>query len=506
MKAFYSSISLFLLLTISVHSQVTITSASMPVSGDSILVSQANAMNSADPAITGFDVTWDYSTLVPLVQRVVRFVGANQTPPLYQIVFNPLVANLASPIEGLDFFDGEVTEAYTFYKNTSAEYVSPGFAATIYGIPVPFKYNLPERLYKFPLTSSSLPDSSISDLSFEYPGFGFVSVHRKRVNTVDGSGELTTPFGTFNTIRQKSVVYEYDSIYYDSLQTGFPVVRNFTEYKWLSPDYPLPILTITQEGLLLTAEYLDTIHNLEPLAVSITGTTAICQGESTLLTASVEGGELPYTYLWSTLNTTQNIIVSPLQNQTYSVLVVDNNNLNATATVEISVTEFEHTSLGNDTLICAENDITLSIMGEYNQVNWFINNDLIHSGATFTVDSTGIGIGSVTVKATYHKESCSASDEIMISFEICGGLPKISTKQLTITPNPVTSTMAIMLEDNFKTPTVTITDITGNHFIPRELNVQSNRIDVNVEFLKPGLYFIIVEDNDTKAIGKFIKQ
>ena len=38
--------------------------------------------------------------------------------------------------------------------------------------------------------------------------------------------------------------------YIDSLGFGFPVLRNFTEYKWLANDFGLPLCTVTDDGLL----------------------------------------------------------------------------------------------------------------------------------------------------------------------------------------------------------------------------------------------------------------
>jgi hypothetical protein len=117
-----------LLFTFQSQAQVIITSANMPDPGDTIRVSDATyPINEiADPSLTGFSYSWDYSALVPVSQQLLSYVSPSQTPFLYQIIFNSSVANLAAPIQGLDFFDVQVTDAFEFYKNTSNEFVRAG--------------------------------------------------------------------------------------------------------------------------------------------------------------------------------------------------------------------------------------------------------------------------------------------------------------------------------------------------------------------------------------------
>lgn len=66
-----------------------------------------------------------------------------------------------------------------------------------------------------------------------------------------------------------------------------------------------------------------TIQDIEPVAVEITGGTIFCPGESITLTANPTGGAPPYTYLWSTGETTQSITVSPGTTTTYNVQATD---------------------------------------------------------------------------------------------------------------------------------------------------------------------------------------
>ena len=76
-----------------------------------------------------------------------------------------------------------------------------------------------EIIFNFPIDYNDV-DSCSSDGSLAIPSLGYFGLVRSRVNTVDGWGSITTPFGTFNALRVRSVVNEMDSIYVDSLGFG----------------------------------------------------------------------------------------------------------------------------------------------------------------------------------------------------------------------------------------------------------------------------------------------
>jgi gliding motility-associated-like protein len=79
-----------------------------------------------------------------------------------------------------------------------------------------------------------------------------------------------------------------------------------------------------------------TIQDIEPVDVEIIGGTITCPGEEIELIANATGGAPPYTYLWSTGETTQSIFVSPGATQTFSVTVTDDC-LNDSATDDYEV-------------------------------------------------------------------------------------------------------------------------------------------------------------------------
>ncbi len=486
------------------HGQIVITSDNMPAPGDTIRVSEASTINIPDPSGTGFDYLWDYSSLKPTSQRVLEFINSNQTPPIYQIVFNSSVCNLASPIQELDFLDFDITNAFEYLRNNNFQYSRAGYAATISGIPVPMKYDSPEVLYKFPLSVTSLPDSSSSDIQLQYPGIGFFDHFKKRVNSVDGSGTLITPYGTFNTLRVKSIIYERDSTYLDSIQAGFPIIRNIIEYKWLSPDYPIPLLTISVEGPLYSVQFIDSVRNIIPLTVTIGEDMTVCQGNPVLLTTSVTGGEPPYSYLWSTGDTTESIYITPVETSAYFVTVIDQNQNLATADILITVLPFEQTDLGNDTTICIPNPYNYSISGNYDVINWYADGNFIGSGPSVNISSEGFTENkTILLRVDYQQGICNGSDQISITFQICDGLSELRNKTLEIYPNP-TNKSAVINTGQWNKPSLRIVNITGVEISDYSYRIQNGRVVLDVSLLNKGIYFISIVENDTHGSGKLI--
>ena len=257
--------SLLLVLTfislILLNAQVVITQNDMPSAGDTIRLSNSIDLGMINFQETGNNYTWDFSSLVPLYQSVDTFVNIDETPFVYQLVFF-LSANLAQPMAEFNQFPGfEITDVFNFYKKSASDYRSVGLGFTINGIPLPNKYNEPDILYHFPMEIGNV-DSSLSSYEIDIPALGYSGGWTKRVNHADGWGTLITPYGSFQTLRLKSEVTQFDSLYVDSLGFGFPVYRNYAEYKWLGNGFGLPLCTITVEGLLPTISYIDSVRTM----------------------------------------------------------------------------------------------------------------------------------------------------------------------------------------------------------------------------------------------------
>lgn len=304
-------------------SQIVIDQHDMPKAGDTLRVS-LSLTAPAGYAQTAFDTTWNFAALEAMSQRVDTFVSATATPAIYQLVFVLLGgANLASPRNSLPVPGMPLTQGYDFFKNNSTSYSNLGMAYSLQGIPVPAKYDTPEKIYAFPLEPLSTWNS-VSSFALPVPGIAYYSTLVARDNIVDGWGTLITPYGTFPVLRVKSTVITHDSIYIDSLQTGLTFDRNFTEYKWLGKSQGIPLLNIHEEGSIITVTWRDIPRmSASPLAVSLGNDTAVSKGAIVQIPAVVTGGTPPYHYFWNTLDTGSVLTAQIWSDTSFTVIVID---------------------------------------------------------------------------------------------------------------------------------------------------------------------------------------
>lgn len=253
-----------------VYGQIVITRNDMPNVGDTIRTSFTAVLPGVNYEQGGANMAWDFSDFIPAMQNVEEYVSISSVPFVYQLVFNPTVATIASPVPEFNLIPGlELTDIYQFYRETNTFYGFAGFAFTFSGLPLPLKYDNPDIYYRFPVTYNTT-DSSQSNLTLSLPNLGYLQSYRKRVNNVDAWGNITTPYGSFPTIRVRSQLTTYDSIYIDSVQMGQALSRQITEYKWLTNNKGIPLMQIDVEGPLVTARYIDSVRiilDAAPLAL-----------------------------------------------------------------------------------------------------------------------------------------------------------------------------------------------------------------------------------------------
>jgi hypothetical protein len=251
----------FLLFPYFIFTQPVINQNDMPSAGDTIRTSLSIDVGTINYEATGNSFTWDFSSLLPFSQTVDTFVSVQQTPWLYQLIFFTS-SNLARKLTEFDQFPGfQMTDTYEYYKNSSSDFRMTGNAVTLNGIPIPNKFQSADIIYKFPLNNGNV-DSSLSTYEINIPSIGYAGGSKKRVNHVDGWGTLITPYGSFQTIRVKSDIIQIDSLYLDTLGIGFPIYREYTEYKWLGDGFGIPLCTITNEAMVSTVQYIDSVRNI----------------------------------------------------------------------------------------------------------------------------------------------------------------------------------------------------------------------------------------------------
>jgi hypothetical protein len=261
------SVIISMILCFSAKSQIVITSNDMPVPGDTIRKSFTTFLDGFDYTRHGPDQTWDFTELTVVSQQVDTFMNVGDTPAIYQLFFNnqfiypDYKATVAQKLASFNSIPGlTLSDSYLFIKNTAQEYREVGYGVSLEGVQVPVQLQEIDTIYRFPLEYGNI-DSAHSLLEVDIPDLGFLMISKFRRNTVDGWGTLITPYGEFQTLRVKTEITEYDSIYSDSIGIGFPVIRNITEYKWLANGFHQPLLLVSEEPFLLTATYMDSVRS-----------------------------------------------------------------------------------------------------------------------------------------------------------------------------------------------------------------------------------------------------
>lgn len=259
-RIFYT---LFLFLPFTANSQITITSSDMPdvsISNindvDTYRLSVINGPDSIDLTNTGAGWSWDYSFLQPDEQKVDTFVNPLNTDYQYYFNFNNCFfdpehcASYAQPIAPPPSFDAnfQLEDVYYYYKETSSEYTQVGFGAKLNGISISQQYNPVDVIYEFPLNFGNT-STSTSSFNYDFPNNDdYYGRKTTRNNTVDGWGTLTTPFGTFQTLRVRAELLITDTFYSDTFNIGFTLPRPTQyEYKWLAKNEGVPVLQINAQ-------------------------------------------------------------------------------------------------------------------------------------------------------------------------------------------------------------------------------------------------------------------
>ena len=276
---------LFLLLALAFtnyygFSQITITNADMPNTGDTIRYSTTLDIN--DYTLTDTAYNWDFSTLTPTGQGINEYKSALAINPAYVLSFGFFAYGLkladslgAGPIMFRNVFN--------FYKKTASKYTVEGYGAELTGIPIPSTYSDPDEVYQFPLYYGR-KDTSTFNVTISVPTIVDINISGTRYNEVDGWGSITTPYGTFNVIRIKSTVDEIDSISSSLIPIPFAIPRSTTTYQWLCNGEKIPILevqgTITGGTFVPTQiKYRDNYRYIAPLivpAVDFTADKTVC--------------------------------------------------------------------------------------------------------------------------------------------------------------------------------------------------------------------------------------
>lgn len=253
-------------MAITVKAQITITSNDMPGMSDTLRFSSANIDGVTDSMyqISGANMTWDFSHLEANSQGLESYKPSLQTP--YAGFFFGLNRYGKLEADSIGFGQFVFRDVYRFYKNTNAQFEIEGVGLKYSGFPIPSYYADNDEIYQFPLDYNDF-DSSTFDYTLTLLTFGSLNTKGYRTNSVDGWGQVTTPYGTFNALKVTTDIVSTDSVSFGFLNFGFP--NHQREVKWLANGEGYPIVQVS--GAVVggtftptTVEYRDSFKTFPP--------------------------------------------------------------------------------------------------------------------------------------------------------------------------------------------------------------------------------------------------
>ncbi len=173
-------------------------------------------------------------------------------------------------------------------------------------------------------------------------------------------------------------------------------------------------VTVTDDNGCSTNAF-TTITQPDALAVTISGSTSVCEGTTTTLTANVQGGTADFTYSWSNGETTNAITTPQLTVATeYSVTVTDANDCTVSTNVNVEIGDTPGIEISQVSAICVGNEVMLqanvSNAGSDYTVQWSSSDTdagLPDITATETITVTPTAAGNYTYTASLTATSCS---------------------------------------------------------------------------------------------------
>jgi len=220
-----------------------------------------------------------------------------------------------------------------------------------------------------------------------------------------------------------------------------------------------------------------------------------CMGDTCILSTQQAAS-----YLWNTGDTTQSISIT--QNGMYFVQTTDSiGNQFLSQGFQVTFHPPTSISLGDDTVLCVNQSITLNAGIGFVNYLWQDNSAL----QTFVATSTTPDTLSYFVQIT-DSNGCASSDTMQIVYNVCAGINFVDEKEtFDLGPNPFTDKIAF----HFPHPsTKIITEKVFNYIGEIVYQVESAMQDheLNLSKVQSGIYFIEVVTDKNSVVKKVVKQ
>jgi hypothetical protein len=233
-----------------------------------------------------------------------------------------------------------------------------------------------------------------------------------------------------------------------------------------------------------------TINSSPNPPVISSSNTAICDGESTLISANISNG-----LTWSTSETSATINVD--QAGTYSATQTVNGCVSENSNeLEIIVNSLPSVSLADFETVC-NNSTIFELAGGFPEGGTYSGNAV--SNNEFNPADATLGLNTITYSFT-DENSCSNSAQETIEVDDCLSLNEEENVYFQVFPNPVKDILTLILNEDGKNK-LELFDASGRLiFITNSYNKIST---IDLSKFESGIYYLKVNEN--KAIQKIIK-
>ncbi|MBL4577567.1 MAG: SprB repeat-containing protein, partial [Flavobacteriales bacterium] len=331
-----------------VQAQITITLADFAAIGDTVIDLYDTLVPSGTTVGGTGNQTWDYSSLQLDYMDTTYFVDPSTTT-------NGADFPSASLASGADDF-------YIYLEaNTNGVFFS-GLAADFFGTGVPSSlvYAPVQKVMEFPSTDGTgYNDTSGYKWRFSGADVGApidsIGVYHTSYFTsiVDAYGTVTTPSGTYQTIRQYTMEITYDSVMMnDPAFTGGvwqlldpaligapnPTIDTSYNYHWFANGEDAPVLEMQTDGPAGNVLEANFKLGTKLLAVAIASSDVSCFGDCDgSLEVAALSGTAPFAYSWDDPTAQTTATATGLCPGNYQVTIIDG--INDTAIAMFTVGE-----------------------------------------------------------------------------------------------------------------------------------------------------------------------
>lgn len=216
--------------------------------------------------------------------------------------------------------------------------------------------------------------------------------------------------------------------------------------------------------------------------------------------SSVTGGTTPYTYAWSSGNTTASD--SGLAAGTYVFQATDSNGCFYEDSVEVGY-EFENPTItmNDSNILCVGFDITLDAGNAGSSFSWSTGD------STQSIAVTAAGTYSVTVT---DGNGCESSQSVMVIEDECLGVDDLANLTvIDVFPNPAQGQLTVNIRGiNGDDATIELVNVHGQSVALRNLNTTSEEIveQFDLSELAKGVYFLNVRHEGRLTTQRVVLQ